>query len=276
MTKTYTLPDLPYDYSALEPHYSAKILELHHDKHHAAYVQGVNDTMEKLAEARDQGNFGSIVGLQKNLAFNLSGHVLHSVFWQNLAPDGGGKPEGDLAAAIDEYFGSFGAFKAQLTQATTTVQGSGWGSLAWEPLGERLYVEQIYDHQDNVGQSGVNLLVFDAWEHAYYLQYFNVRGDYVERVVEPGQLARRRAALRAGAIAVAVGALLVAASAPLIRREPHWAAHASAAEPAVAVGVLPEVLLVVGLGVVERAGRSKLGRDVAVAGGVESRLVVSE
>jgi Fe-Mn family superoxide dismutase len=176
----YTLPDLPYDLGALEPHYSAKVLELHHDKHHAAYVKGVNDTLEKLADARSKDDFGSIVGLQKSLAFNLSGHVLHSLFWQNLSPDGGGKPEGELASAIDEFFGSFDAFRAQLSEATTTVQGSGWGSLAWEPLGQRLYVEQIYDHQGNVGQSGVNLLVFDAWEHAYYLQYLNVRANYVE------------------------------------------------------------------------------------------------
>jgi Fe-Mn family superoxide dismutase len=180
MSTVYTLPDLPYDYSALEPHYSAKVLELHHDKHHAAYVAGLNTTIDKLAEARSSEDFGSIVGLQKNLAFNLSGHVLHSLFWQNLSPDGGGKPSGDLAAAIDEHFGSFEAFKSQLTQATTTVQGSGWGALAWEPLGQRLYVEQVYDHQGNVGQSGVNLLVFDAWEHAYYLQYLNVRATYVD------------------------------------------------------------------------------------------------
>jgi len=138
------------------------------------------ESLEKLADARSKDDFGSIVGLQKSLAFNLSGHVLHSLFWQNLSPDGGGKPEGELASAIDEFFGSFDAFRAQLSEATTTVQGSGWGSLAWEPLGQRLYVEQIYDHQGNVGQSGVNLLVFDAWEHAYYLQYLNVRANYVE------------------------------------------------------------------------------------------------
>jgi len=181
---TYTLPDLPYDYGALEPHYSAKMLELHHDKHHAAYVKGLNDTMEQLADARAKGDFTSIVGLEKSHAFNLSGHVLHSLFWTNLSPDGGGKPQGELAAAIDENFGSFDAFKAQLTSATTTVQGSGWGVLAWEPLGKRLYVEQVYDHQGNVGQSGVNLLVFDAWEHAFYLQYLNVKADYVKALWE--------------------------------------------------------------------------------------------
>src|SRR6476620_8800854 len=101
---TYTLPDLPYDYGALE---------LHHDKHHAAYVKGLNDTMDQLAEARAKGDFSSIVGLEKSHAFNLSGHVLHSMFWTNLAADGGDKPQGDLAAAIDENFGNFDAFKAQ-------------------------------------------------------------------------------------------------------------------------------------------------------------------
>jgi len=177
---TYTLPDLPYDYDALEPHYSAKVLELHHDKHHKAYVDGVNQTMEKLEGVRASGDYSAIVGLQKTLAFNLSGHVLHSIFWTNLSPDGGEKPTGELAAAIDDNFGSFDQFKDHLSQATTTVQGSGWGSLAWDTFGERLYIEQIYDHQGNVGQSGSPLLVLDAWEHAYYLQYLNVRADYVK------------------------------------------------------------------------------------------------
>jgi Fe-Mn family superoxide dismutase len=175
----YTLPDLPYDFGALEPHYSGEILELHHDKHHATYVAGANTTLEKLADSREKGDFGAIVGLEKTLAFNVSGHVLHSIFWKNLSPDGGDKPDGDLGAALDEHFGSFDAFKAQLTQATATVQGSGWGVLAWEPLGQRLLVEQVYDHHGNVGQGSVPLLVFDAWEHAYYLQYKNVRADFV-------------------------------------------------------------------------------------------------
>jgi len=176
---SYSLPDLPYDFGALEPHYSAEILELHHDKHHAAYVTGANTTLDKLAEARAAGDYGAVVGLEKTLAFNLSGHILHSIFWQNMSPDGGGKPDGELAAAIDDAFGSFDAFKAHLTQATTTVQGSGWGALKWEPLGQRLYIEQIYDHHGNVGQNSQALLVIDAWEHAYYLQYKNVRADFV-------------------------------------------------------------------------------------------------
>ena len=178
----YTLPDLSYDYSALEPHISGEIMELHHSKHHKAYVDGANQTLEKLATARDKEDFGSLVGLEKSLAFHTSGHVLHSQFWDNLSPDGGDKPEGELATAIDEAFGSFDKFKAHLTQATFTVQGSGWGVLAYEHLGDRLLIEQVYDHQGNVAQGGTPLLVIDAWEHAYYLQYKNVKANFFDAV----------------------------------------------------------------------------------------------
>ncbi|MDH6436400.1 Fe-Mn family superoxide dismutase [Streptomyces sp. SAI-144] len=181
---TYALPDMPYDYAALEPAITGQILELHHAKHHAAYVKGANDTLEQIAEARekDQITPTSLVGLEKTYAFNLSGHVLHSIFWQNLSPDGGDRPDGALADALDEHLGGFEAFKKQLTVATASVQGSGWGVLAWEPLGKRLIVEQVYDHHGNVGQGSTPLLVFDAWEHAYYLQYKNVRPDYVTKL----------------------------------------------------------------------------------------------
>jgi Fe-Mn family superoxide dismutase len=176
----YSLPELGYDYSALEPHYQAENLEIHHSKHHAAYVAGANATLERLEEARAAENYAGLVGLEKTLAFNISGHVLHSMFWKNLTPGGGGRPGGDLAGAIDEHFGSFDAFRAQLGQAAVLVQGSGWGALAFEPLGRRLVIEQIYDHHANVAQGSVPLLVFDVWEHAYYLQYRNVRADFVE------------------------------------------------------------------------------------------------
>ncbi|MBK9179713.1 MAG: superoxide dismutase [Acidimicrobiales bacterium] len=200
----YTLPDLPYDYGALEPHYSGQIVELHHGKHHAAYVTGTNTTLEKLEAARASGDFAAIVGLEKTLAFNLSGHVLHSIFWTNMSPDGGGTPDGELAAAIDESFGSFDAFKAQLSQATTLVQGSGWGVLAWEPLGGILTVQQVYDHHGNVGNGSVPLLVIDAWEHAYYLQYKNVRPDWVAafwNIVNWPDVSRRLSAARALSLA---------------------------------------------------------------------------
>jgi Fe-Mn family superoxide dismutase len=177
---TYVLPDLPYDYSALEPHVDARIMELHHDKHHATYVKGANTALEKLADARDSGDFALITKLSKDLAFNLSGHVLHSIFWTCMTPEGGGKPEGDLAAAIEDSFGTFEDFKAQLSEATTTVQGSGWGALAWEPTARRLIIEQVYDHQSNIGQGSDPILVIDAWEHAFYLQYLNDKAAWVD------------------------------------------------------------------------------------------------
>ena len=180
MSAPYTLPDLPYDPGALEPHYSAEIVSLHHGKHHAAYVAGANTTLDKLASAREAGDFASLPALEKSLAFHLSGHVLHSIFWTNMSPDGGGTPDGDLGTAIDEHFGGFDGFKSQLSEATTSIQGIGWGALAWEPSGGRLIVEQIYDHQGNTGSGAIPLLVIDAWEHAFYLQYKNVKGDWVK------------------------------------------------------------------------------------------------
>ncbi len=167
----YTLPDLAYDYGALEPHVSGKIMQLHHDKHHLAYVNGANTATEQLAEAREKNDFAKIAASEKALAFHTSGHVLHSLFWQNLAPKAGGEPTGALAEQIKQDLGSFAAFKNQLTQAAMTIMGSGWAALAWEPVAQRLVTTQIYDHQSNITQGGVPILVLDAWEHAFYLQY---------------------------------------------------------------------------------------------------------
>lgn len=176
----YELPELPYSLDALEPHVTQELLELHHGAHHAAYVKGANETLDKLAEARSEQNFAYIGQLEKSLAFNVAGHVLHSLFWKNLTPDGGSAPAGALATALDEHFGSFDAFKAQLTAAAASVQGSGWGALSWEPLGRHLLVEQVYDHQGNTGNSTVPILVVDMWEHAYYLKYRNKKAAWLE------------------------------------------------------------------------------------------------
>jgi superoxide dismutase, Fe-Mn family len=176
----YTLPDLPYDYGALEPHVSGEIMELHHSKHHATYVKGANTALEQMAEARASGQLGTVNLLAKNLAFNLGGHVNHSVFWPNMSPDGGDKPDGELAAAIDEFFGSFDGFRAQFTAHALGIQGSGWSILAWDALGRRLVLEQVYDHQGNLAPGTIPLLLLDMWEHAFYLQYRNVKPDYVE------------------------------------------------------------------------------------------------
>jgi Fe-Mn family superoxide dismutase len=175
---TYTLPKLPYDLAALEPVISRRILELHHGAHHANYVKGANSTLEALQKARDAEDVDKIPALQKQLAFNLSGHVLHSIFWQNLSPKGGGEPQGELAKTITRDFGGFDKFKWQLTQVATKAMGSAWAALAWDPAGGRLLTVEIHDHQDNVTQSGIPLMVIDAWEHAYYLQYENRKAEF--------------------------------------------------------------------------------------------------
>jgi Fe-Mn family superoxide dismutase len=176
----YTLPSLPYDYSALEPSISGKIMELHHSKHHQAYVTGANAAITALAEARDSGNLANVNKLQKDLAFNLGGHVNHSIFWTNMSPNGGDKPVGELAAAIDDSFGSFDKFQAHFAATAMGVQGSGWSVLAWDSLGERLIIQQFFDQQANFAAGTVPVLMLDVWEHAYYLDYQNVRADYVK------------------------------------------------------------------------------------------------
>ncbi len=176
----YTLPALGYDYGALAPHISATIMELHHSKHHQTYVTGANTALSQLAEARAAGNLANVNKLSKDLAFNLGGHVNHSIFWTNLSPDGGDKPTGELASAIDDAFGSFDAFVAHFTAVALGVQGSGWAILAWDSIGQNLIIEQLFDQQGNIAATTVPLLMLDVWEHAYYLDYKNVRADYVK------------------------------------------------------------------------------------------------
>lgn len=180
MMAEYTLPELPYDYAALEPHISAKIMELHHSKHHQAYVTGANTALEKLAAARDAGDLSAVNLYEKNLAFNLGGHVNHTVFWNNLSPEGGGEPDGELRAAIDEYFGSFDGFQKHFTENATGIQGSGWSVLGWDHLGKRLSIFQLFDQQSNVPVGITPVLMLDMWEHAFYLDYLNVKADYVK------------------------------------------------------------------------------------------------
>lgn len=176
----YTLPDLPYDYAALEPHISGRIMELHHDKHHAAYVAGANAALDALAAARESGDLAAVNLHEKNLAFNLGGHTNHTVFWHNLSPEGGGEPDGELGAAIADQFGSFAAFKAHFAAVATGIQGSGWAVLGWDSIGGRLLVFQLFDQQANVPLGVTPLLMLDMWEHAFYLDYLNVKAEYVK------------------------------------------------------------------------------------------------
>ncbi|WP_124039566.1 superoxide dismutase [Neoactinobaculum massilliense] len=179
---TYELPELPYDYSALEPYISGKIMELHHDKHHQTYVNGANKALENLAAARESGNFAAINQYSKDLAFNLGGHINHSIFWTLLSPDGGGEPEGEVAEAIKDSFGSFQNFQAQFTAVSTGIQGSGWGVLAYDSVAGKLVTFQLYDQANNVPEGVFPIFQLDMWEHAYYLDYLNVKGDYVKAI----------------------------------------------------------------------------------------------
>jgi Fe-Mn family superoxide dismutase len=196
---TYQLPELPYDEGALEPHISGRIMELHHGKHHATYVKGANTALEKLHEVRTKGDFATISMLERNLAFNVSGHVLHSVFWTNLTPGGGGEPTGALAEALGETFGGFPGFQRQMKEAAATIQGSGWALASWEPVARRIVVQQVHDHQGQHGQGTIPLFAIDAWEHAYYLQYENRKTDFFDaiwNVVNWADVAKRFEAAR--------------------------------------------------------------------------------
>lgn len=180
----YTLPPLPYDYAALEPHIDAQTMRLHHDIHHAGYVKGANKALIALETVRREGGdrIADVRALSDALSFNLSGHVLHSIFWQNMTKDGGGQPpaDSDIAAAIKRDFGSFDAFAGHFQAAAAQVQGSGWGLLAYEPLADRLLVLQAEKHQNHAVWAVAPLLVIDVWEHAYYLKYQNQRSSYIK------------------------------------------------------------------------------------------------
>lgn len=177
---THQLPELPYSYDALEPYYDEATVRLHHDAHHKAYIDGLNNAEAKLSEARERGEFALIKHWERELAFHGSGHLLHSLFWKNMAPNSGGSPVGALAEQINQDFGSFEGFKKQFTAAAVAVEGSGWALLVWNLEFKKLEVLQAEKHQ-NLTQWGVlPLLTVDVWEHAYYLKYQNKRAAWVE------------------------------------------------------------------------------------------------
>ena len=175
----YVLPPLPYAADALAPLLDAKTLRVHHDKHHAGYVRGANKTLDALDGARKAQDFAKIKSLSRALAFHISGHVLHTLFWHSMAP-GGSRPAAELVAVVKRDFGSVDVMAQQFAAAAKKVEGSGWGVLAYEPIGDRLLVLQAEKHQNLAVWGAVPLLVCDVWEHAYYLQYQNRRSDWVD------------------------------------------------------------------------------------------------
>jgi Fe-Mn family superoxide dismutase len=180
--KSFTLPKLPYDYNALAPYISEQQLKLHHDKHHQGYVNSANAAFEKLDKARSENAEIDMKATLKELSFNVGGHILHSIFWDNMAPagKGGGKPGGAVADMIDMGFGSFERFKKEFTTAATSVEGSGWAALAVHPCIGRPLIMQIEKHNVNVYPSFKILMVLDVWEHAYYVDYKNERAKFIE------------------------------------------------------------------------------------------------
>lgn len=177
----HQLPPLPYSYNALEPVIGEKTLRLHHDKHHKAYVDGLNIAEINLAEARKRNDFEYIKYWEKELAFNGSGHILHSIYWTIMTQNGmGGQPYPYTLNNINNYFGSYDAFKQQFKSATEKVEASGWGILTWQPAWCRMEILQAEKHQNLTQWSGIPILVCDVWEHAYYLDYQNDRKKYID------------------------------------------------------------------------------------------------
>ena len=178
----YSLPKLPYAYDALEPWCSAETLELHHDKHHGAYVKAANAAVEELATV-DPHDSPRLAGLQSGLTFNLAGHVMHSLFWQSLDPVGDA-PDTAMKDRLDNDFGSIDRFHDLLSAACIGVHGSGWGVLSADPITGSLRVGAVHDHQSELVAGSTTLAVIDVWEHAYYLTHRNERAKWVAEAVK--------------------------------------------------------------------------------------------
>lgn len=176
----HKLPELPYSYGALEPYYDEQTVRLHHDAHHKSYVDGLNNAEARLAEAREKGDFALVKHWERELAFHGSGHILHTLFWNNMKPGGGGPPAGKVAKEIDSCFGSFEVFKKQFSAAAVAVEGSGWAVFCYNPGFQKLEILTAEKHQNLTQWGVIPLLTVDVWEHAYYLKYQNKRAAYVE------------------------------------------------------------------------------------------------
>jgi len=177
----HVLPPLPYEYSALEPYISEEIMRLHHTKHHQSYVNGLNKAEEKMKQARKRNDFDLIKHWEREAAFHGSGHYLHCIFWEIMNPRGGGKPKGELLAQIEKNFGSYELFKKHFSEAAKNIEGIGWAILVWSPRSRKLEILQAERHQFLTQWDTIPILVLDVWEHAYYLQYKNEKGTYVDQ-----------------------------------------------------------------------------------------------
>ena len=182
LKSNYQLPDLPYDYSALEPVISGEIMELHHKKHHQAYVNNLNAALEKYQEAEDKNDMSQMIALQSAIKFNGGGHINHSIFWEILGPKSEAKPTGNLLKAIEKDFGSLEKLQEKFNAQTAAIQGSGWGWLGLHKESKKLQIATCLNQDPLSTQGLIPIFGVDVWEHAYYLQYKNVRPDYVKAI----------------------------------------------------------------------------------------------
>jgi Fe-Mn family superoxide dismutase len=207
MSHHHEVPQLPYAYNALEPYYDEQTVRLHHDKHHAAYVKGLNAAEEKIEAMVQSGDFAGVKATCAELAFHGSGHILHSIFWTNMKPGGGGAPSDELAQAIERQFQNYDSFKQLFLAAANAVAGSGWAILAYRPNGDSLAVLQAEKHENLTQWGAIPLLALDVWEHAYYLKYQNKRPEwtaaFMDRLVHWDDVARRYKLARQAAAIVA-------------------------------------------------------------------------
>ncbi len=184
----YVLPDLPYAYDALEPVIDEQTMRIHHGKHHAGYVRGLNGALKQLADIRaGRGDAGLTEHWTKKLSFHAGGHINHTLFWSGMAPagrGGGGSAGGALGDAIEASFGSFDGFAGQFKAAARSVEGSGWAWLVKDPISGGLLILQMHNQQHSVFAGATPLLGIDVWEHAYYLKYQNRRAEYVDRFMD--------------------------------------------------------------------------------------------
>jgi superoxide dismutase, Fe-Mn family len=178
------LPPLRFGFDAIEQAIDAQTMEIHHDRHHQGYVNGFNRTLDALAAAREANDFAAVEHHSKKLTFHGGGHVLHSLLWDTIGPDGGGAPGGTLAGAISRDFGSFETFGEHFFQASKSVEGSGWGLLVYHLGARRLLIQQVQNQNLLSMHATVPLLGVDVWEHAYYLRYQNRRADYVRAFMD--------------------------------------------------------------------------------------------
>jgi Fe-Mn family superoxide dismutase len=181
--KLYVLPDLPYEYNALEPHISEDLLKFHHDKHHASYVKGANEVLEMMDNTRKDKMEFEAKSIFKELSFHVGGHMMHSLFWENMASpnkNGGGNPSGKIEDVLKEEFGTIDRFKKLFSQVAFSVEGGGWAALTYCKHTQRPIIMQVEKHNNNVFPQFRILMVLDVWEHAYYLDYKNERKKYIE------------------------------------------------------------------------------------------------